>query len=100
MLVATLFAETRRGLADWRRRRAVRSTYECLCGLDEHILRDLALTRTELMKVATELAGVVVASRVRCQSSAPAASADRVVRVSVSSAARVAERTFSGDDGA
>jgi len=29
-----------------------------------------------------------------------AASADRVVRVSVSSAERVAERTFSGDDGA
>jgi len=60
---ATAFA--RRIAARGRRRRQARMFREELRGLDDHMLRDLGLDRSEIGSVACEMAGLTEATRSR-----------------------------------
>ena len=51
--------------ADFRRRQRARATYLALRTLDARILHDLGLHRSELMSVASEVAGTVDFTRAR-----------------------------------
>ena len=58
-------AFVRRIAARDRRRRQARQFREELRGLDDHMLRDLGIDRSEIGSVAREMAGLTEATRVR-----------------------------------
>lgn len=55
----------RRALARHRQRRQIRADYGALRELDDRTLRDLGFHRSEILSVATEVAGAVERTRVR-----------------------------------
>ncbi len=52
-------------LSQWRRRRRAAALQRELQALDDRILRDVGLTRSEIGSLSAELAGLVERSRVR-----------------------------------
>lgn len=52
-------------VAGWRRQRAARATYGALRELDDRVLHDLGIERSELTSVAAEVAGQAARTRVQ-----------------------------------
>lgn len=60
-----LTAVVRRAVADWKRRRQARATYDALNELDSRMLRDLGFDRSEIGSIAAEVAGGCELTRAR-----------------------------------
>jgi uncharacterized protein YjiS (DUF1127 family) len=73
MIVAAfdaVVATMRQSYARYRQYRATRVTYDELSGLDDHTLRDLGMSRDEILSVAAETTGLAEQTRVRVRQAA------------------------------